>query len=412
MKKIVLLFFAAVLFCNCTPDKADKHIESDGEFPIMAWIGVPEAETSVERFKELKESGININFSVYSSVEAVQKALDVANEAGVKLMFTCPELTSDPEKTAERFMAHPALQGYHLVDEPCAVGFPMLGEWVRRIQSVDKEHGCYINLLPTYASAEQLLGKDFVLGDGEDPYAKYVELFLQEVPIPFISFDHYPVLEDNGTRTLRQDWYKNLEIIAAASKESGLPFWAFSLAIAHKPYPIPTVAEIRLQMYSNLAYGAQALQYFTYWHPGDTTIWDFHDSPINLDGTRSVVYDRIKLVNQEIHALSGVFLGSKLVSVWHTGDQIPLGTTPLGEFPGQIKSLEIADGSALVSLLTKDERCFLVIVNRDLMEPMSFSIETDDTVGIVSKDAAVTPVGNGTEAGLAPGDIAIFTWRQ
>jgi len=43
---------------------------------------VPEAETSVERFKELKESGININFSVYSSVEAVQKALDVAHEAG------------------------------------------------------------------------------------------------------------------------------------------------------------------------------------------------------------------------------------------------------------------------------------------------------------------------------------------
>jgi hypothetical protein len=66
----------------------------------------------------------------------------------------------------------------------------------------------------------------------------------------------------------------------------------------------------------------------------------------------------------------------------------------------------------LVSLLTKNERCFLVIVNRDLMEPMSFSIETDDTVGIVSKDAAVTPVGNGAEVGLAPGDIAIFTWRQ
>ena len=94
MKKIVFLFLAAVLFCNCTPDKTDKRIESDGEFPIMAWIGVPEAETSVERFKELKESGININFSVYSSVEAVQKALDVAHEAGVKLMFSCPELTS------------------------------------------------------------------------------------------------------------------------------------------------------------------------------------------------------------------------------------------------------------------------------------------------------------------------------
>ena len=28
---------------------------------------------------------------------------------------------------------------------------------------------------------------------------------------------------------------------------------------------------------------------FTYWHPGDNTPWDFHDSPINLDGSRTVV---------------------------------------------------------------------------------------------------------------------------
>lgn len=412
MKKIILLLLGVTLLCNCTKEEACKRIESDGEFPIMAWIGVPEAETSVERFKELKESGININFSGYSNIEAAEKALDVAKEVGVKLMVSCPELMSEPEKTAKLFMTHPALKGYHLRDEPCATDFPALGEWVRRIQSVDKEHDCYINLLPTYANVEQLLGKDVVLEDGEDPYEKHVELFLKEVPAPFISFDHYPVIEDNGTRTLRQDWYKNLEIIAATSKESGLPFWAFSLAIAHKPYPIPTVAEIRLQMYSNLAYGAQTLQYFTYWHPGDNTIWDFHDSPINLDGTRSEVYDRIKVVNQEIHSLSGVFLGSKLVSVWHAGDQIPLGTRPLGELPNQINSLEIADGRALVSLLQKGERYFLVMVNRDFREPMTFSIKTDETVGKVSKDATVTPVGNNAEKmEVAPGDIAIFTWK-
>lgn len=86
MKKYILLLLCIVALTNCENAKTETQIESAGEFPIMAWIGVPEAETTVERFKELKESGININFSVYSSIEAVEKALDVAHEAGVKLM--------------------------------------------------------------------------------------------------------------------------------------------------------------------------------------------------------------------------------------------------------------------------------------------------------------------------------------
>ncbi len=411
MKYFLLLLGIAAL-CNCSQEKTETQIENAGEFPIMAWIGVPETETTVERFRELKESGININFSGYSSIEAVEKALDVAHEAGVKLMPSCPELKTEPEKTAQRLMKHPALEGYHLRDEPGAADFPELGAWMKRIQSVDKEHGCYINLFPNYASKEQLLGKDVVLEPGEDPYAKHVELFLKEVPVPFISFDHYPVIEDNGVRTLRTEWYKNLEIIAAASRKSELPFWAFALAIAHKPYPIPTVAELRLQMYSNLAYGAQTLQYFTYWHPGENTTWDFHDSPIDLDGSRTVVYDRIKSVNQVIHSLSGVFLGSKLVSVWHTGEQIPEGTRPIDELPNQIKSIETVDGGALVSVLRKERKHFLIIVNRDFLKPMTLNIKTDDTVKKVIKDATLIPVNSTSEkVEIDPGDMAIFTWK-
>src|SRR5690606_34311094 len=76
-----------------------EKLKADGEFPVLAWVGVPEKETTIERFRELKASGININFSSYSGVEAVEKALDIARQAGVKLMPYCPELKSEPEKT-------------------------------------------------------------------------------------------------------------------------------------------------------------------------------------------------------------------------------------------------------------------------------------------------------------------------
>ena len=412
MKKYILLLWLVAL-CSYSQVKTETQIERVGDFPIMAWIGVPEGETTVERFRELKESGININFSVYSSIEAVEKALDIAQEAGVKLMPSCPELKSEPEKTAQRLMKHPALAGYHLRDEPGAADFPELGAWVKRIQSVDNEHGCYINLFPNYAGQEVLIGKDGVLAPGEDPYAKHVELFLKEVPVPFISFDHYPVVEDNGVRMLRSGWYKNLEIIADASRKTDLPFWAFALAIAHTPYPIPTIAELRLQMFSNLAYGAQTLQYFTYWHPGDNTPWDFHDSPIDLDGARTIVYDRIKSVNQEIHSLSGVFMGAELVSVWHTGSEIPDGTRPIDKLPEQIQSLNTSEGMAIVSILKNQGKQFLIIVNRDFQAPLSFDIKTDNRVRKVMKNGTFAPEGSssGTEV-VEPGDMKIYSWVE
>jgi len=413
MRKYAILLLGIAALWSCTQERSEPIEKNISEFPIMAWIGVPENETTIERFNELKEAGININFSVYSSVEAVERALDVAEQAGVKLMPSCPELHAEPEKTVQRLMGHAALAGYHLRDEPGAADFAMLGEWVRRIQSVDPEHPCYINLFPNYAPQEVLIGKDGVLAPGEDPYEKHVEMFLAEVPVPFISFDHYPVVEENGVRMLRTGWYKNLEIIAAASKRSSLPFWAFALAIAHTPYPIPTVGELRIQMFSNLAYGAQTLQYFTYWHPGDNTPWDFHDSPINLDGNRTVVYDRIQSVNKEIHALSDVFMGAELVSVWHTGSQIPEGTRPIDQLPEEIQKLETSEGGAVVSILKNQKKLYLVIVNRDFQKPMSLTVDAAKTVQKVEKNGALSSIMAAPEhLEVEPGDMVIYTWGE
>ncbi len=410
MKTILYLITILVFFSCCSKTEIVKQ-KNAGDFPILAWVGVPEEETTEERYTELKESGININFTWYSDIEAVEKALDIAGKTGIKLLPSCPELKDEPEKTAERLMKHPALAGYHLQDEPSAADFAELAEWTKRIQSVDSVHGCYINLFPNYAFADQLFGEGLEFDKQKDAYKQYVEKFIKDIPVPFISFDHYPVLETDGIRSLRPEWYKNLEIVAEVSKNSGLPVWAFALSVAHKPYPVPTLAELRLQMFSNLAYGAQVLQYFTYWQPR-STIWDFHDSPINLDGERTIVYELVKTVNREINSLAHVFLNSELISVWHTGKNIPEGTKPLKELPKQIKSLETSGDGAVVSLLEKEKKQYLVIVNRDFQNLMELKITTDNTVKKVLKSRTLTKIANNTESiFIEPGDIAIYTWN-
>lgn len=419
MKKFFYLISCIFLsFCgNSSPEtelpviELLSEFENITEFPILAWMGVPERETSLERFKELKESGININFSPYSNIGSVQTALDIALKAGVKLLPWCPELWTKPEKTAKRLREHPALAGYRLADEPCSKDFSYLEKWVKQIQLIDHEHGCYINLFPNYASQKQLFCEEVALEPEKDPYREYIDTFLKKVPVPFISFDHYPIYEiEGGVRILSSNWYNNLEIIAKASANAGVPFWAFARSVSYNSSPVPTTAELRLQMFSNLAYGAQCLQYFTYWHSGSS---QFHDPPIDLDGNRTVVYERIQSVNREIHSYAHVFLGAKLISVWHTGEQIPEGTRRIDKLPEHIKLLNTEGNGAVVSLLEKEKHFFLVVVNRDFQNSMKLSISTDKSVKKVLKDRKSITLENNSEIlNVDPGDITVYAWNK
>ena len=313
MTKLISVFLA-IFFLISLQAKSQDNVKSTKKIPILAWYSIPPEQTTLERYIELKESGISYNLSFFNDAASMSRALDTAQKAGIKMIAYCPELKTATEKTVRQFMNHPAIAGYMLRDEPNRSDFPELAEWAKKIRQTDDNHFCYLNLFPNYATEEQL---------GTKTYKEHVDLFIREVPVQFISFDHYPVLGDS----LRANWYENLEIIAAAAEKAGKPFWAFALSVAHGKYPIPTLAQLRLQVFSDLAYGAQGIEYFTYWTPYDTA-WKFNNGPITLEGKRTVVYDRIRDVNKEIENLSHVFLGAKVISIAHTGI-IPQGTRPL-----------------------------------------------------------------------------------
>jgi hypothetical protein len=398
MKKILILLFLINAACSGINDRLQKPASKE-EMPILAWYSIPPAQTSLTRYLELKEAGINHNLSFFPDAETMQAAFDTAALAGIKMIAYCPEIEINTKETVKRFKDHPALAAYMLRDEPGREDFQELGEWARKIQSVDSNHFCYLNLFPNYASEEQL---------GTKTYKEHVDLFIEEVPLKVLSFDHYPVVGDS----LRFNWYENLEIIAKAARESGKPFWAFALSVAHGPYPIPTLAHLRLQVFSNLAYGAQGIQYFTYWTPDDKT-WNFNNGPITLDGKRTIAYDRIRQVNKEIRGLSDIFLGARVISVSHTGNPTPAGTNPLENLPKQITSLKTEGTGAVVSLLKNKKNNYLVIVNRDFIKPMKLTVECAPEVKKVFKDgssATADVYHNHTE--VDPGDIAIYMWPE
>jgi hypothetical protein len=373
---------------------AQEKLVAQKQIPVIAWSGIPAQETSVEKFTELKEMGITINLCNYPNAEAMQQALDIAQQVGITMVTSCPELKTDCENTVKKFMNHPALAGYFLRDEPILKDFDELGEWAKKIRGIDSRHFCFVNLIaaihPTKTEAL-----------GTKSYADYVQTLVQSIPVKQISFDFYPVLNEG----IHERWYEGLEIVSAQAKKLGLPFWAFALASSYNElHPEPTIPALRLQMFSNLAYGAQGLEYWSY-----RMSQGLRSAPVGLDGKRTVVYDRIKQVNAEIQNLAGVFAGSKVVAVCHTGTVIPRGTTRLTTLPQAIKVFETEGDGALVSILENGTNTFFVIVNRSLEKSMPFIIFGDNSLKKVLKDGTIISAANYSSKNvLDPGDMAVY----
>ncbi len=404
MRKIILLSLFIISYVGNVI--CQEKLEPKGQIPILAWYSIPVGETTVARYQEMKDAGITHSFTGFPSADAMQKALDVAAKVGIKMVVSCPELKTDPEKTVKRFMNHPAVVGYHLQDEPSIRQLKGLGEWGRRIQSIDKKNFCYVNLFPNFADSAQLGTKD---------YLEYVREYVKQIPLQFVSFDYYPVMKDHLSKT----WYQNLEQISGEAQKAGLPFWAFALTTNYDENHVTpqTLAAMRLQVYSDLAYGAQGIQYFTYWSATSINTPSGEDqrgAPISAAGKRSVVYDRVKLMSEEIKNLSGVFIGSKVIWVRHTGKgMIPGGTIRLTTLPDAIKVLDTGGAPALVSLLENGENSFLLIVNKDFLNSITLTVYGDESVKKILKDGTIVPAdAYESSMELDPGDIAIYMFPK
>ena len=394
--KMIILFLA---FISC--DKADEPdtIEwtTDEEIPILSWHSIKLAHSSLKGYQELKNCGYTHSLATIWSDEdpittynadLLEKALNYAEEVDIKVIAGCYELHTDTENTVRRFMEHPALVGWFLADEPSLGEFLNLGYLANKIKAIDNKNFVYVNLDPINSTPAQM---------GTSSYMRYLNEYLRLVPVDLVSFDLYPCkLDENGNIYVLDFWYNNLQIIADAAKRERKDFWAFASGTKFESAQAsPTINTFRLQMYTNLAYGAQGLQYFVY----------------NTD-TTSPVYKAVKAMNKEIQNFAKVFLNAKVVSVTHTGKDIPINTQRFQSAPSVIKTFETGDAGAVVSVLQKGSRRFFVVVSRDINNSLPVTIEVDKSVRRVTKNGTLQRVIGKVTGKIPPGDILVYTWDE
>lgn len=407
-RALALNLLPALLPATCGCAAAGAPARNDG-IPIVAWYSIPEAHSDDERYRELANAGFTISYSNFSTTATLDRALASASKAGVRLMFRLPDLLRNPEEIARRYQRHPAVAGYVLADEPSAARFPSLAELVRRLRGADADHIAYINLLPSYATASQL---------GAADYRTYIASFADTVQPGVLSFDHYPIVRGrSGRDTLRDDYYANIEIVADTARRRSMPFWGFCLAVPHGSYPPPTEGHLRLQAFTLLAYGARALQFFTYWTPTATGT-EFGDALIGAEGNRTGTYEMVRRLSREIKTLAPTLSTLGVDSVWHTSP-LPSGTR--GFVPTDAL-VAIEGGPALLSLMSGPETAkYLFVVSRDFERPVKIGLQ-------LASGASLEPVsGNPAQAvekssmqrsgqrmdiELPPGDGRLFRIRS
>jgi hypothetical protein len=371
---IILLFIAANSIAYGQKEQLQNPIPESLPFPIMAWYGLTAEQLDIAHFRELADAGFTINFSDLRTPELNKKALALAQMVGIKLIINDNRI--QPDKTVDMaalgkldqvvrdYKDFPALLGYFIVDESSAANFENMAMIKKQFFLRDSIHIVYVNLLPDYAPDNQL---------GTKTYQEYIDKFVQVFQPQFLSYDYYPFLSTG----FKDTYYQNLEVICETAIKTGIPFWVFTMSCQIYPsFPQPKESWIRLQLYSDLAYGAKGLQYFTYALPHSNTE-NFQTAILDSNGKPTYLYNIAKRVNSEIHFLETSIEQLHSIAVFHT-EPLPKGTQPL---PEDFYIKNIKGGSMVVGYFKDNTECpYLLLVNRDYEKNVNFTISVPSKV--------------------------------
>jgi hypothetical protein len=375
------------------PPEADALVAPE-VFPVFPWDILPATKSAYE---EARACGFNLAGFVHV------KDLDTVRDAGMKGFVGEPatldirgkEKISDEEiaervkKVAGPSAKHPAVFGYHVIDEPAPALVPTVAKFAKAFQAIAPGAVAYTNFFPMSAAGSP--------AQRQSAYEQYLTGYLDEVKPRAFSLDHYSVMDDG---TVRPSFFEGLEVVRRTSLKTGVPFWNVVLANSHFRYAEPTPATLRFQAFASLAYGARGIGWFTY---TGRDRGNYRHTAIDLSGRKTPTWDMLRDVNLQLHRLAPTVVKLTSVNVFHH-PQIPVGCRGIesSRFLADVKGT----GPFLVGEFEgEDGKPAVIVVNRDLSRSTQFEIAAKEkaTVMRVSSLTGKTRAWGAEDNWLAPG---------
>lgn len=386
-------------------DATRPKIDAMGYYSFKPW------NATLENYQKLADAGITM-VTVETDEEDYLHQMDLARAVGIKVLAVIGWATGSwydamSEESLKRLKDlidslkdRPELYGYHIYDEPSVNLIYQLMAIEDKMLELDPDHPIYVNLHPN-ASAGSL---------GVNNYYDYVEAFASMMHLKQLSFDIYPVLDNGLTQS---DWHMCLSTVASAAKRYGMPLWTFAAScwidkeavLLHRAKP--NVANILLQVYTNLAYGAQMVQYFTIQDYGGTSY-----APIMRDGTWTQAYDDLKTANLTMQKRAFVFKGCNVIKIRQLGNaESHENALSILDFPPEIKSMWVSH-SATVSFVENGGDRYMAVVNNYWPIDQVIAIELNEPAYLIGSDGQFKELDAGiTHISLPMGDMVVIKYR-
>lgn len=331
-------------------------------FPILGWWAPP-GTASLDDFIAYREAGftlhpLNPDTGFWQGLEKIEKAGLQALVFRKAQGFGLDPAEVDFDDVRDRepvagWITHDEPSGHDGVVEAIAA--------VNALMREDPTRWALFNFLPPQAQQNPST-------------APIIDAAVQN-GMPILSYDHY-IIHADGT-TDRQSHFDNLELVREASLRHEVPFWAFALTIQHWHYRRASESDVRWKHFTNLAYGAKGLWYFTYWGPTDWENWDHVAIVDPADGSKTDLYEHVRAINHTILEMGDLLLRLRSEAVVHTNP--PAGHRPFAEESFWISNIEASDALIGFFLDPADGGRYALVVNNRHGKELA-AAETAETV--------------------------------
>lgn len=332
------------------------------EMPIVAYMAMPPANAndsgatsdnptgmSIHNFLTYKQAGFNILCGLYDKIgfkdADVRKALDLCE------MLDMPYIINDPEFAGNTNLGHTGYAtieqyktsmqskwyinskvfgGFAMKDEPSAYDYNAMHNIKEALTQVDAGKIVHTTLFP-YGVEEERMGLSRK-SNYDELYDDYVRLLMEKVNPNVLVFDKYMFFDNNNiediSRSYIDSYIKNISTVKKYAEQYNTPFWANVAVFNHLTRANFTYKQMLWTVNLNLAYGAQGIQYYTYWDNyiaySDMDDWDNNSGAgaVNYTGGKKENYYEIQKINQNIKVVDEVLMTSTHKGVMQFGKQI------------------------------------------------------------------------------------------